>query len=215
MMLALRDRVSRSDQVDRWSVELKDREAPVHWQNVAGRNSAELLRHPDHTYGVHRFEAELARSARRRNVDVMQLDPPPKAARHFQYDRSRRSILPDAFGMLRSDGRICAFFLEYERSAIYESRMPDKLDSYLAYYSTTRPLDEHGIMPITLFVFETAFRAERFTDVARGEIQKAGAQLPLWVSSEEELYAGDPFSPVWRSPYGNQLESPLYDAVLS
>lgn len=213
MILAFRDRVSRSDQVGRWSVELKDIETPVHWRNVSGRKSAELLRYPDHTDGVHRFVAALARSARLRNVDVTQLDPPPRAARYFQEDRSRRSILPDTFIALRSNGRICAFFLEYERSAVYESKIPDKLDSYLAYYSTKKPLEEHGVVPIVLFVFETAFRAKRFTDVARGEIEKTGVRLPLWVTSEEELYEEDPFSPVWRSPYGNRLESPLQAAL--
>ena len=215
MMLAFRDRVSRSDQLSRWSIEPKDGETPVHWRNVSGRKSAELLRHHDHTYGVHRFVAELARNARLRNVDVVQLDPPPRAARRFQEGQSHRSILPDAFGILRSDEALCAFFLEFERSAIYESKMPDKLDSYLEYYSTTRPLDEHGVMPMVLFVFETAFRAKRFTDVARSEIQKVGAGLPLWVSSEDELYVEDPFSPIWRTPYGNELKSPLRDSLTS
>ena len=178
MMLAFRDRVSRSDQVGRWSVELKDSETPVHWRNVSGRRSAELLRHPDHTDGVHRFVAELARSARLRNVGVSQLDPPPRAARYFQVGRSRRSILPDAFGMLGASERVCGFFLEYERSAIYKSKMPDKLDSYLAYYSTTKPLEEHGVMPMVLFVFETAFHAKRFTDVTRGSSRRLERGCP-------------------------------------
>ena len=81
------------------------------------------------------------------------------------------------------------------------------------YYSTTKPLEDHGVIPMVLFVFETAFRAKRFADVARGEIEKTGVRLPLWVTSEEELYEEDPFSPVWRSPYGNQLESPLRAAL--
>ena len=126
---------------------------------------------------------------------------------------SRLAGVGARYSPTRSDGHFSAFFLEYERSAIYKSKIPDKLDSYLAYYSTAKPLEEYGVMPMVLFVFETAFHAKRFTDVARGEFEKTGARLPLWVTSEEELYEEGPFSPVWRSPYGNRLESPLQAAL--
>ena len=209
--LALRDRCSHRDLVKRWSVELSDPGGGLHRENVSGSNSRQLLLHMTHTEAVHHFVAGLAGSARSQGISVLQLDPPAHASRYFQDDQGHRSLLPDAYGMLGLAGRKCAFFLEYERRAVHASTMLEKLAPYIAYYSTSRPADDQEVVPLVLFVFESDDRAARFSDVARRQLDRSGTHLPLWVSSDESLSQGGPLRPVWRTPFGDELRSPLND----
>ena len=211
--LALRDRTSHRDLKKRLSVEARKPKAGRNWENVSGSVSRQLLRHLTHTEAVHRFVAALASGARSQGITVIQLDPPSRASRYFRDGSTGRSVLPDAFSLLGRADRKCALFLEYERRSVHASTMPDKLGPYLAYYSTSGPEDDHDVIPLILFVFETEAKARRFLDVARRKVRETGTHLPLWVCSDDLLYPGGPLRPVWRSPHRDEPGSPVNDAL--
>ena len=85
----------------RWSVAPLNLGEPLHWRNVSGRSSRQLLRTIEHTDAVHGLLAALATQARQRSLDVLQLDPPRRASRYFQHDDRLHSVQPDAFGIIR------------------------------------------------------------------------------------------------------------------
>ncbi len=78
--------------------------------------------------------------------------------------------------------------------------MAARLAPYLRYYSTTRPLDDHGATPAVLVVFEDPVAPAHFVRLARDEMARTRVNAPLWVSSAEALDAAGPLSEVWRSP---------------
>ena len=72
----------------------------------------------EHTAAVHGFIAALADQACDLGWEIDQIDPSFRASRYFRHFGVRRSIHPDAFGMLRGGGRVWPFFLEWERRAV-------------------------------------------------------------------------------------------------
>ena len=100
-LLARRDRTSVAVARKRWSVTLEDAEGPFEWRNVTGRRGRQLLRNTEHTAAVHGFLAALAAQAPLLGWEVVQLDPPRRASRHFRHDGGMRAVNPDAFGVLR------------------------------------------------------------------------------------------------------------------
>ena len=94
-MLARRDRASVGAARKRWSVTPIDEANPLIWRNVSGRRSRQLLRNVEHTEAVHGFIAALARQARSRSREIVQLDPPRRASRYFPPQR------PDAIRTAR------------------------------------------------------------------------------------------------------------------
>ena len=102
-LLARRDRTSVAVARKRWSVALEDAEGPFEWRNVTGRRTRQLLRNTEHTAAVHGFLAALAAQAPLLGWEVVQLDPPRRASRHFRHDDRMRAVNPDAFGVLRKD----------------------------------------------------------------------------------------------------------------
>ena len=199
-VLARRDRTSVRIARKRWSPSLVDPEAPFSWRNVVGRQGRQLLRHLEHTSAVHGFMAELARQARQRGWMLVQLDPPMRAARYFRHGGQLHSIHPDAFGLLRGDGSMWPFFLEWERRAVRPSTMAERLAPYLRYYSSQRPTDEHGVQPVVLIVFQDDLTVNHFLRVARGEMEGENVEIPIRVSQESALGEVGPFGPAWRSP---------------
>ena len=131
---------------------------------------------------------------------VSQLSPPHHAARHFRHGASLRSIHPDGFGVVQAGSRAWPFFLEWERRAFHPSTMAARLAPYLRYYSSNRPLDDHGERPLVLIVFEDYLAEANFLSVARREMERAKVKLPLWVSSQEALEKAGPLGAAWRSP---------------
>ena len=82
-----------------------------------------------------------------------------------------RAVNPDAFGVLRKGGTEWAFFLEWERRAVRSSTMSDRLAPYLRYYSSHRPIDDHGVRPAVLVVFDDEIAQTHFLRVAREEMR--------------------------------------------
>ena len=131
---------------------------------------------------------------------VAQISPPHHSARYFRYEGSLRSVHPDAFGILQSGSWTAPFFLEYERRAVNPSTMAARLAPYLRYYSSNRPLDDHGARPMVLIVFDDPLAEANFLGVARREMQRSGVKLPLWVSHREAIASVGPLGGSWRSP---------------
>ncbi len=206
-LLARHDRASVALARRRWSAEVIDGAEPIDWRAIRGTRSRQLARHIEHTTGVHWFLARLATQARAEDGwEVVQLDPPHRAARYFRYGGAMRSIHPDAFGVLRCGDDARPFFLEWERRALHASTMADRLAPYLRYYATGRPVADHGAEPAVLVVFEDAVAPAHFLRVAREAIRRSGVDVTLWVASRDDLHSEGSLGSAWRSPYGRGLE---------
>ena len=179
-LLARRDRTSVAVARRRWSIALEDAEGPLEWRNVSGRRTRQLLRNTEHTAAVHGFLAALTGQARLLGWEVVQLDPPRRASRHFRHDGGMRAVNPDAFGVLRKGETTWPFFLEWERRAVRPSTMSDRLAPYLRYYSSHRPTDDHGARPSVLVVFDDEIAQTHFLRVAREETHESRVNVPLW-----------------------------------
>ena len=199
-LLARRDRAAVGAARKRWSVAPVDSKAPLTWRNVSGARSRQLLRHIEHTEAVHGFVATLAGQARSRGWQVVQLDPPHRAWRFFRHGDRLHSVHPDAFGVLRRDGRTWPFFLEWERRAVRPVTMAARLAPYLRYFSSRRPIDDHGAQPDVLVVFDSDIAQTHFLRVARHEMDRARVRIPLWVSHRSTLERVGPLAPVWLTP---------------
>ena len=178
-MLARRDRAAVGGAGKRWSAAPTD---AGDWRSVSGRRSRQLLRNMEHTAAVHGFMAALASQARDLGWETDQLDPPRRASRYFSYFGGMRSIHPDAFGILRREGVVWPFFLEWERRAVRPATMAHRLAPYLRYYSSHRPTDDHGAPPAVLVVFDDDIAQTHFLRVAREEMDRVRAAVPLLVS---------------------------------
>ena len=205
-LLARRDRTSVGGARKRWSVEPIEPDAPEGWRNISGKRSRQLFRNVEHTGGVHKFIAALAEQARSLGWEVAQLDPPFRASRHFPHGPlppwagGTRSVHPDAFGALRRGTVTLPFFLEWERRAVRPATMARRLAPYLRYYSTRRPIDDHGATPVVLVVFQDKLAATHFLRVAREEMDRAVVDVPLLVSHEAALEGPGPLGRAWREP---------------
>ena len=208
-LLARRDRTSVGAARKRWSVEPVDPEAPEDWRNVSGRRSRQLLRNLEHTAAVHGFVARLARQSRSLGWELAQIDPPMRAARHFRHQYRLRSVNPDAFGVLRRGSTSWPFFLEWERRAVRPSTMAERLAPYLRYYSSHRPIDDHGSQPAVLVVFHDELAATHFLRVARERMERAGVEMPLLVSHRGLLDREGPLGRAWRAPGAWQIVNAL------
>ena len=205
-VLARRDRASVGVARRRWSVTPEDPEAPLSWRNVSGAGSRQLLRNVEHTTAVHGFIAALARQSRSLGWKLVQIDPPRRASRYFRHGGlparagGLRSVHPDAFGILRRGRTTWPFFLEWERRAVRPATMAERLAPYLRYYSSRRPLDDHGAQPAVLVVFDDDLAATHFLRVAREEMDRTRVRVPLWVSHRGALDSLGPLGRAWRTP---------------
>ena len=199
-LLARRDRASVSRAIARWSVEPAEGQASSGWRSVPGARSRPLARTIEHTEGVHHFMAALTRQAKRHSgFRVLQVSPPHHAARYFRHRGRLRSIHPDGFGVAQAGERTYPFFLEWERRAVNPSTMSARLAPYLRYYSSKQPLDDHGVVPLVLVVFDDSLAPAHFLRVARNEMERTGVNLPLWVSDRETLERVGPLGQAWRN----------------
>ena len=199
-LLARRDRSAVHLALKRWSAEPLDPHGPPAWRNVSGRRSRQLLRTIEHTAGVHWFLALLAEQARERDRELVRLDPPHRASRYFRHGGVLHSVHPDAFGTLERAGEPRCFFLEWERRAVRPSTMAARLAPYLRYYASQRPVDDHGLRPDVLIVFDAELAAHHFLGVAAAEMKRARVEVPLRVSHRALLERTGPLGAAWRVP---------------
>ncbi len=196
-LLARRDRASVGAARRRWSSATQNGELGLSWRNVSGRRSRQLLRNLEHTSAVHWFLAALNSQAQALVWEVLQLDPPRRASRHFRHGEVVRSINPDAFGLLKRHGRRASFFLEWERRAVRPVTMTDRIAPYLRYFSSQRPTDDNGSPPLVLVVFEEEIPQVHFLRVAREAMKRSGVNVPLRVSHRGLLERVGPLGPAW------------------
>ena len=196
-VLARRDRSSVGGARKRWSAAPTD---AGDWRNVSGRRSRQLLRDMQHTAAVHAFIAALATQARDLGWEIAQLDPPIRASRYFRHLGAMRSIHPDAFGVLRRGDDAWPFFLEWERRAVRPVTMAARLAPYLRYYSSHRPIDDHGERPAVLVVFHEDIAVTHFLRVAAEEMVRTRTPLPLLVSHRGLLEREGPLGRAWLAP---------------
>ena len=208
-VLARRDRAAVGGARKRWSAAPRD---AGDWRSVSGRRSRQLLRNMEHTAAVHGFIAAVAQQARDLGWETAQLDPPRRASRYFRYFGGMRSVHPDAFGILRREGAVRPFFLEWERRAVRPATMAERLAPYLRYYSSHRPFDDHGAEPAVLVVFDDDIAQTHFRRVAREEMERLGVAIPLLVSHKGLLERRGPLGRAWLAPSGLETVSPLPDA---
>ncbi|MDD9994998.1 MAG: replication-relaxation family protein [Dehalococcoidia bacterium] len=201
-LLARRDRASLGGVGMRWSPAPLDVENGVDWREVSGRRSRQLLRDLGHTSAVHGFIAVLARQARSLGWEIAQLDPPHRASRYFMHLGGRRSVHPDAFGILQRGDAAWAFFLEWERRAVRPSTMTARLAPYLRYYSSHRPTDDHGVKPALMVVFDEDIAQAHFIKVARFEMDRVRVAIPLLASHRDLLEQEGPLGRAWFAPNG-------------
>ena len=199
-LLARRDRTSVGAARKRWSVRPVQPGTPLAWRNVSGTRSRQLLRNIDHTSAVHGFVAALAAQAPSLGWEAVQLDPPHRASRFFQYDGALHSVRPDAFGIVRTGMQEQPFFLEWERRAVRPATMAARLAPYLRYFSARQPDDGDGIQPLVLVVFDDVLSAVQFLRVARREMAQNRVRVPLWVSDREALDEAGPLGRAWLTP---------------
>ena len=205
-MLARRDRAAVGIARRRWSAAPRD---AGNWRSVSGRRSRQLLRNMEHTAAVHGFMAALATQARELGWETVQLDPPRRASRYFNYFGKMRSVHPDAFGILRREGVDWAFFLEWERRAVRPVTMAHRLAPYLRYYSSHRPTDDHGVRPAVLVVFDDDIAQTHFLRVAREEMDRVRVSVPLLVSHRDLLRRQGPLGRAWLAPGDFEPVKPL------
>ena len=199
-LLVRRDRVSWGVAKRRWSISPVDSgQGPSRGATCPETRSRQLLRNLEHTSAVHGFVAALAVQARSTGWEVVQLDPPTRASRYF------RLRWQPCGPCIRTRSASCAggeetwpFFLEWERRAVRPVTMAARLAPYLRYYSTCRPIDDHGVRPTAMVVFDDDLAAARFLRVARREMERAGVSVPLLVSDRGTVHKLGPLGPAWR-----------------
>ena len=198
-VLARRDRTALGFARRRWSVAPASSARALTWRNVTGTKSRQLLRNLGHTAAVHGFLAALARQARATGWQVEQIDPPSGASRYFRLGLSLRSVNPDAFGVLSKGGVTWPFLLEWERRAVRPATILERLAPHMRYFATHRPIDDHGVFPTVLVVFEDELAAGRFMRVASRELRRTDVKLPLLVSDMDLVSRLGPLGPAWKS----------------
>ena len=196
-LVGRRDRVSVGALKKRLSVARRDIGNGLEWRTVQGRRSRQLLRNFEHTRAVHSFLAMIARQARSRSLEIVQIDPPTRASRYFRLREALRSVQPDAYFALRRGNQLCPFFLEWERRAVRPATMAARIAPYIRYSSTHGPLDDHGAEPGVMVVFEDRVAQSRFLRVAREEMERADVQVPLLVSRLTLIEKHGPLGRVW------------------
>ena len=77
--------------------------------------------------------------------------------------------------------------------------MAARIAPYLRYYAGRRPLDDHGVIPAVLVVFDD-LAAGHFLRVADREMRRAGVKVPLWMSHKAALEKLGPLGAAWRKP---------------
>ena len=204
-VLARRDRSSvggRGSGVER--LPAGPRRFRSHGATSPAAGARQLLRNAEHTEAVHWFAAVLERQAHSRGREIVQLDPPHRASRHFRNANTLRSVHPDAFGILRYRNTLTPFLLEWERRAVRPVTMAERIAPYLRYFSSGRPADDHGAPPVVLVVFEDDLTATHFLRVARQEMARSGVAVPLFVSHRELLERNGPLGAAWRTAAGTE-----------
>ena len=72
-------------------------------------------------------------------------------------------------------------------------------------FFTRRPLEDRGVTPIVLVVFDDLLAEARFLGVARNEMRREGVHLPLWISHRQATDKEGPLGRAWRASHAMEL----------
>ena len=205
--LARTDRASVGAARQRWSPASIDPGEQLAWRNVSGARSRQLLRNVEHTEAVHSFVAAVARQSRVLGWEAVQIDPPRRASRYFRHRDRLHSVQPDAFAVLRLGDAVRPFFLEWERRAVRPVTMAARLAPYLRYFSTPRPIEDHGAQPAVLVVFDDELAQGHFLRIADREMTRTGVPVPLMASHRRLLEREGPLGRAWFAPGATEPEA--------
>ena len=111
-----------------------------------------------------------------------------------KYHWNRRSITPDAVGVLIADRTRIPFFLEYERRARHPAGVRQKLGPYARYYRSSDIDGDMPPFPITLFVVDSEDVESTYVATAAA----MGLSLPILVSSKPALARAGILGRSWR-----------------
>ena len=199
-LLARRDRASVGTARRRLERCAPGPEAPLTWRNVSGSRAASCSA-TSNTPAQCTGSSALCRDRPAPPVgrwcsSIRPAGPPATSAtRHFALGKARR------LRRLRRGDETVPFFLEWERRAVRPVTMAARLAPYLRYSSSSRrPLDDHGVLPVVLVVFDDDLAATHFLRVAGMRWSGAGVEVPLWVSHRAALERLGPLGRAWQTP---------------
>ena len=114
-------------------------------------------RHRAHRRGAPVLGVMLRQAGETPGCRADQVSPPHPSTLYFRHGGDLRSIHPDAFWVVRVDGRTFPFFMGWERRPVHPSTMAARLAPYPRYCSSSRPLDDHGHRPLILVSSTTSW----------------------------------------------------------
>ena len=120
---------------------------------------------------------------------------------------SRRRVRPDGYAMVRHDGELYGFFLEYDRGTMSARDYAEKWAVYYDYRdSRAYELDYDGF-PTILVVTADNRSEERIARSARAASVGRPVSLPILLTCEWRVHRGPSnpdglLGPIWRKPVG-------------
>jgi hypothetical protein len=119
---------------------------------------------------------------------------------------SRRRMRPDGYGMIRRDGQLHGFFLEYDRGTMSARDYAEKWAAYYDYRDSNAFTRDYDGFPTILVVTSDNTSEERIARSARAASVGRSQPLPLLLTCDWRI-ARDPSNPdgllgqIWREPH--------------
>ena len=84
-----------------------------------------------------------------------------------------------------------------------------RLAPYLRYYAGRRPIEDHGLLPHVMVLFEDELAATHFLRVAQRAMASAQVAVPLFVSDSLTIKCQGPLGAAWRSAEHHSAVAPF------
>lgn len=155
-----------------------------------------FVRHVEHTIGVNRAVAQLARNARARGGRLVEMRSDAESAWSFIHGSDRYWIRPDGSGILRAGGLLTPFMLEYDRGTLDGGDFTTKFEGYRRFYASHAWRERYNREPLLLFVCADTRAARRVSNAAKA----ASLALPMQITTDLRLTEGERGSEVFGRP---------------
>ena len=196
--VGLRDQTKIGELRELWGIE-PDGDKGIYV--ASGGALKKLGREMDHTDGVYDILARLAAECgAREDLALAEILPAHRSERWLPRKRGGKlfGVRPDASAaLLIGDERYLPFMVEYERRADRPALFEDKLGKYLQYYSAALKMEDWHRDVLTLFVFEDRVAASRFANYCEGAIGGGAGDVPLYISSADEIKEKGWLGSIW------------------
>ena len=166
-----------------------------------------LLRNLDHTRGVDAVFVELIRTL---GATAGAEDDRLLEWRNAVTCRRRR-MRPDGYGMIRRDGKLHGFFLEFDRGTMSARDYGEKWAAYYDYRDSRAFERDYDGFPTILVVTTDNAAEERIARSARAASAGRSQPLPLlltcdWRIARDPSNSGGLLGRVWREPQASFAE---------